>query len=60
VAWIGDVWPQLEWPALFGWLATALMAGFGAPFWFELLGKLVNLRGVGIKPAPAAKPGVKT
>jgi hypothetical protein len=28
------------------------MAGFGAPFWFELLGKLVNLRGVGIKPAP--------
>ncbi len=60
VAWIGDVWSQLEWTALFGWLATALMAGFGAPFWFELLGKLVNLRGVGIKPAPATTPGVKT
>ena len=60
VAWIGDVWPQIEWTAMFGWLATALMAGFGAPFWFELLGKLVNLRGVGVKPAPAATPGVKT
>ncbi|HRH71786.1 MAG TPA: hypothetical protein PLM62_01755 [Zoogloea sp.] len=60
VGWIGDVWPQIEWTALFGWLATALMAGFGAPFWFELLGKLVNLRGVGVKPAPAATPGVKT
>ncbi|WP_374475548.1 hypothetical protein [Zoogloea sp.] len=60
IGWIGDVCSQLEWTALFGWLATALMAGFGAPFWFELLGKLVNLRGVGIKPAPAAKPGVKT
>lgn len=59
VGWIGDVRSQLEWTALFGWLATALMAGFGAPFWFELLGKLVNLRGVGIKPAPAATPAVK-
>ncbi len=40
---------------LFGWLATALAGMLGAPFWFELLQKLVNLRGTGPKP-PAVTP----
>ncbi len=58
VGWIRDVAHQIEFfPALFGWLATALMAGFGAPFWFDLLGKLVNLRSVGLKPSAAAGSG---
>ena len=40
---------------LFGWLATAGAAVFGAPFWFDLLGKLVQLRGAGPKPvSPSA------
>jgi hypothetical protein len=39
--------------ALGGWLATACSALFGAPFWFGLLQRLVNLRGAGPKPAPA-------
>lgn len=38
---------------LCGWLATACSALFGAPFWFGLLQRLVNLRGAGPKPAPA-------
>jgi hypothetical protein len=37
------------WPV--GWLATACSALFGAPFWFGLLQRLVNLRGTGPKPA---------
>ena len=37
------------WPL--GWLATACSALFGAPFWFGLLQRLVNLRGTGPKPA---------
>lgn len=41
--------------AIVGWIITALMAGFGAPLWFELLSKLVNLRSVGIKPEEAAQ-----
>lgn len=50
------------WRAFFGWLATAIMAGLGAPFWFDLLGKFVSLRGAGRKPAagataPAASAG---
>jgi hypothetical protein len=44
---------------LAGWLITAVAAVFGAPFWFDLLSKLVQLRGAGPKPASssAAKPG---
>lgn len=39
-----------------GWVVTALATLFGAPFWFDLLGKLVNLRGTGNKPGPVSKP----
>ena len=30
-----------------GWLITALAISLGAPFWFDLLTKLVNIRGTG-------------
>lgn len=33
-----------------GLLITALAARLGAPFWFEILRKLVNVRSTGIKP----------
>lgn len=33
-----------------GWLATALAVSLGAPFWFDLLGRLLNLRAAGPKP----------
>jgi len=35
---------------LAGWLVTASATLFGAPFWFDLLQKLVRLRGTGNKP----------
>lgn len=34
---------------LAGWVVTALTALFGAPFWFDLLQRAVNLRGAGPK-----------
>jgi hypothetical protein len=37
-----------------GWVLTALLVMLGAPFWFDLLSRLVNLRNTGPKPAPAA------
>jgi len=41
---------------LLGFLITAIAISLGAPFWFELLNKLVQLRGAGKKPdEPAAK-----
>lgn len=60
VGWIGDV--AVDWDygrflrALAGWLATAIMAGLGAPFWFDLIGKFVSLRGAGRKPGPQNTP----
>jgi hypothetical protein len=36
--------------AILGWLITAVASIFGAPFWFDMLGKLVQLRGSGPKP----------
>jgi hypothetical protein len=40
---------------LLGWLITAVASVFGAPFWFDLLQKLVQLRGAGPKPGEQAK-----
>ena len=36
-----------------GWLLTALALSLGAPFWFDLLSRLVNLRATGPQPAKA-------
>ncbi|MEK7811565.1 MAG: hypothetical protein AAB278_07100, partial [Pseudomonadota bacterium] len=48
--------------AFAGWLITASAALFGAPFWFDLLQKLVRLRGTGVKPdrSNQAEPLVKS
>lgn len=36
--------------AVFGWLLTVLALSLGAPFWFDFVGKFVNLRLAGTKP----------
>jgi hypothetical protein len=43
-----DVWNGLLGP-LFGWLLTALAATMGAPFWFDLLNKMMVIRST-VKP----------
>jgi len=46
--------PPLGWAsAIVGWLITALATLFGAPFWFDLLQRVVRLKGSG--PAPGKK-----
>jgi hypothetical protein len=39
---------------ILGWLVTGLAVSLGAPFWFDILSKLVNIRGTGDKPAKAS------
>ncbi len=39
--------------AFIGWLITAFAISLGAPFWFDLLNKFMQLRGSGPKPASA-------
>lgn len=50
--------PQTIPIALFGWLITALAVSQGAPFWFDVLNKLVNVRTTGARPptTPATEP----
>jgi hypothetical protein len=38
------------WNSILGCLVTAIAISLGAPFWFDLLGKLVKIRGTGNKP----------
>jgi hypothetical protein len=38
---------------LTGILVTALALSLGAPFWFDVLSKFMNIRGTGPKPAPS-------
>ena len=39
-----------------GWVLTASTALFGAPFWFDLLQRLVQMRGTGQKPEESKAP----
>jgi hypothetical protein len=41
---------------IIGWLITALAVTLGAPFWFDLLSKLISVRGVGSKASPTTDP----
>jgi hypothetical protein len=43
--------------SILGWLITALAISLGAPFWFDLLNKFINLRNAGENPD---KPAVLT
>lgn len=38
-----------------GWLVTGIAISFGAPFWFDLLNRLVDLRAAGKKPPAGSK-----
>jgi hypothetical protein len=50
--------------AILGWVITGLAASLGAPFWFDLLGKAINMRLAGATPAPStaapARPAAST
>jgi hypothetical protein len=44
----GDAWRMLD--ILFGWSLTIVAVSMGAPFWFDFLNKLMNVRNAGKKP----------
>jgi hypothetical protein len=41
---------------VFGWLLTVIAISLGAPFWFDALSKLANLRTAGKRPEESGKP----
>ena len=48
-----------NWPnKIIGWLLSALAFSLGAPFWFQIINKFINLQSAGTTqpaPAPAAQ-----
>lgn len=60
IGWEHDRTQDWQWiTKVIGLILTALAASLGAPFWFDLLNRVVNLRGTGKTPAAAvetAKP----
>ncbi|MCB0569678.1 MAG: hypothetical protein KDC66_07950 [Phaeodactylibacter sp.] len=54
LGWKNVIWADVTWydalTKALGWIVTALAISLGAPFWFDLLRKLVNLRSSGKKP----------
>jgi len=40
---------------IFGWLLTAFAVSLGAPFWFDILNKVMNLRSTGKSPTEKSK-----
>lgn len=52
---VGDKWNYYSpnqsggWETFFGWIITAMAIMLGAPFWFDLLSKMISLRGTGSK-----------
>ena len=52
-----DDWERKVWPfRLVGYLITALAVSLGAPFWFDMLNKLVSIRAVGKSPDEKSQP----
>ncbi|MEA5513378.1 hypothetical protein VB654_04905, partial [Nodularia sp. UHCC 0506] len=48
-----SIWKFLT--MIFGWFLSGIAISMGAPFWFDLLGKVVNVRNAGKPPTSNAK-----
>ncbi len=61
---LGLGWDEYEYKSLFnllksllGWIITALALSLGAPFWFDLLNKMMKMRATGSSSGAEAKSG---
>jgi|tagenome__1003787_1003787.scaffolds.fasta_scaffold20957868_2 hypothetical protein len=56
IGWKRDRWTTINWlTALAGWTVSVIALGLGAPFWFDLVSRIVNLRQTGSRPPAAAQ-----
>jgi hypothetical protein len=58
IGWNSAAWPGFRWFLLLhllGVLVVGIATSFGAPFWFGILGRLINVRGGGPQPPTGAK-----
>lgn len=55
LGWHGPLRENLRWDSLLGWILTVLALSMGAPFWFDVLNKFMNVRYAGKSPDEKAK-----
>ena len=53
IGWPKGLFQGFQWWALLGWPLTAFATSLGAPFWFDILQRVIKLRASGPKPEPA-------
>ncbi len=57
--WLQNWWDTIRYHFI-GWALTAIAVSLGAPFWFDLLNRIVAIRSTGSRPADQAKPPQQT
>ena len=45
------IWSQMSFERVLGWILTIIAVSLGAPFWFDVLKKIMNLRSAGKSPS---------
>jgi len=60
VGWRSDWRQTWSWLTPLGWILTILAISMGAPFWFDMLNKVMNVRFAGKSPDEKAKTPEKT
>ncbi len=59
IGWTEDARPSTWYGAIAGWMLTAVAIVMGAPFWFDLLGRVARLRSTGVRPPTSLPPSAE-
>lgn len=58
--WLERVWSGLSFEQILGWILTAVAVSLGAPFWFDILKRIMNLRSTGSAPSDGTQLPVQS
>jgi hypothetical protein len=59
IGWDKEARPTSWYGAVAGWALTALAISWGAPFWFDLLGRVARVRSSGVRPEASVPPSAE-
>ena len=59
IGWTDEARPSTWYGAVAGWILTAIAIAMGAPFWFDLLGRVARLRSTGVRPPTSLPPSAE-
>ncbi len=59
IGWTKQANPSTWYGALAGWFLTAMAISMGAPFWFDVLGRVARMRSTGVRPPTSLPPSAE-